>query len=147
MWQKDGNNLPNKQYRRRLTLFGTASIIIILIFVYNLISYISLINKLENEEKDLQDKLVELKRDISNKKEEIDKLKDPDYLAKYAMEHFLYSKEGQYIIRIDENDNIILEMNEDKVLYRKKVIIILETILFILIVGYIIVKTKKRILE
>ena len=31
---------------------------------------------------------------------EVEKLKDPDYVARYAREQFLYSKDGEFNIRI-----------------------------------------------
>ena len=34
---------------------------------------------------------------------EIQKLRDPEYLARYAREHFLYSKDGEYIIRLEKD--------------------------------------------
>jgi len=138
--------LAKKQYKRRMTLFGTISVIVILIFIYNLFSYISLINKLDKEQKDLENKLVELRKDISDKKEEIEKLKNPIYLAKYARENFLYSKDGEYIIRIDEQERKIDEI-EEKTEYRQKVIMVLSISLILIVLVYMILKIRKRSLE
>jgi cell division protein DivIC len=38
-------------------------------------------------------------------KDEINKLKDPEYMARYAREKYLYSKDGELIIRIPDEDN------------------------------------------
>ena len=38
-------------------------------------------------------------------KSEVAKLQDPDYVARYAREKYLYSKSGEIIIRIPENNN------------------------------------------
>ena len=35
-------------------------------------------------------------------KKEIEKLKEPDYIARYAREKYLYSKDGEIIIRIPD---------------------------------------------
>ncbi len=35
---------------------------------------------------------------------EVTKLQDPDYVARYAREKYLYSKDGELIIRIPESD-------------------------------------------
>ena len=137
----------NKHYRRRLTVFGTISVLVIIVFLYNLISYIKLVNNLENEQINLQNKLVQLQKDNYNLKEEIEKLKNPEYLAKYARENFLYSKEGEYIIRIDDNNKITLELNEDNVKYRKTIIIILASSIFILLIIFIIIRKNKRSLD
>ena len=49
----------------------------------------------EKELADLKDKEDELKATVS-------KLQDPDYVARYAREKYLYSKDGEIIIRIPE---------------------------------------------
>ena len=138
--------IKTKQYRRRLTVFGGLSCVIIILFIYNLISYISLVANLSNQEKDLQNKLLELKKDNAELKEEIQKLKDPEYLAKYARENFLYSKEGEYIIRIDENNNIVVEYNNKELKNRKIMMYVLGTLVIVLLL-YIIVRIRKRSLE
>ena len=35
-------------------------------------------------------------------KEEINKLQDPEYMAKYAREKYLYSKDDEIVIKIEE---------------------------------------------
>ncbi len=137
----------SKHCKRRLTVFGTISIIVIILFVYNLFSYITLINRLENEQKELENKLVELQRDIANKKEEIEKLKNPEYLAKYARENFLYSKEGEYIIRIDENDKLVVEMDTKEVENKQKIVMVLLVITLSVLFIYIFIKIRKRSLK
>ena len=37
-----------------------------------------------------------------NLKEEINKLQDPEYMAKYAREKYLYSKDDEIVIKIEE---------------------------------------------
>lgn len=137
----------NKLCKRRLTVFGTISLIVVILFIYNLISYVSLINRLEKKQKELEKELVKLQIDIRDKKEEIEKLKNPDYLAKYARENFLYSKKGEYIIRIDENDNLVVEMNTDEANNKQKIVIFLLGITVLMIIIYLIIKVKKRSLE
>ena len=138
--------IKTKQYRRRLTVFGGLSCLVILLFIYNLISYISLVVNLSKQEEELQRKLLELKKNSIELKEEIQKLKDPEYLAKYAQEKFLYSKDGQYIIRIDENDNIVVELNLEDVKYRKVMIYLLGLAIMSILVFFI-VRIRKRSLE
>ena len=136
-----------KHCRRRLTVFGTISIIVIVLFIYNLFSYINTINKLEREEQKLQEELTELRKNNANLKEEIDKLKNPDYLAKYARESFLYSKKGEYIIRIDEDNQMIVEMNTDEVEHKQKIVIILLVITLSMLFIYIFLKIRKKSLD
>lgn len=137
----------SKHCKRRLTVFGSISILVILLFVYNLISYISSVSALEKKEQDLKNKLVELEKNNVNLKEEIEKLKNPDYLAKYARENFLYSKEGEYIIRIDENDKVVIEMNTEEVENKQRIVVILLGITLSILFIYIIIKIRKRSLE
>ena len=40
--------------------------------------------------------------DEENLKDEINKLQDPEYMAKYAREKYLYSKNGEIIIKIED---------------------------------------------
>ena len=134
----------SKHCKRRLTVFGSISCLVILLFVYNLISYISSVSALEKKEQDLKNKLVELEKNNVNLKEEIEKLKNPDYLAKYARENFLYSKEGEYIIRIDENDKVVIEMNTEEVENKQRIVIILLGFTLSILFIYIIIKIRKR---
>ena len=148
MQQKDGNSLrKTKHCRRRLTVFGTISIVVIVLFIYNLFSYINTINKLEGEEQKLQEELTELRKNNANLKEEIDKLKNPDYLAAYAREKFQYSKNGEIIIRIDENDKVMVEISTDEVEHKQKIVIILLGITLSILFIYIFIKIRKKSLE
>ena len=54
------------------------------------------------EKKDLNQKLVELKSQEKELKVDVEKMQDPEYIARYLREKYLYSKDGEYIIRIPE---------------------------------------------
>jgi len=135
--------IKTKQYKRRILVFGSLSCLVIMLFIYNLISYICVINNLSNEIKDKEKILLDL--EVNNKitEEEIEKLKDPDYLAKFARENYLYSKDGEYVIRIDKDDKLVIEVNEDRYKTNKKIIYILGLLIGVIII-YIIVKVKRR---
>ena len=51
--------------------------------------------ELEIELADLKDKELKLRLDA-------ERLQDPDYIARYAREKYLYSKDGEFIIKIPE---------------------------------------------
>ncbi len=53
--------------------------------------------KLEKEYQELQDKQEVLKQEVV-------KLQDPEYVLRYAREKYGYSKDGELIIRINENN-------------------------------------------
>lgn len=98
----------SKGSKRRIVIFGSVSIIIIFYFVIVGVQYIVNINSLEQEEQRLTNELLALKEEEDELKTEIKKLKDPDYVARYAREKYLYSKDGEYVIRIDLEEEIEL---------------------------------------
>lgn len=108
-----------KKYKRRLVVFGTISIIIIGYFFISLGTYLGNIKKLNDETVRLKQQLVDMKENEETLKVEIQKLKDPEYLARYARENYLYSKDGEYIINIKEKDKeqTIDEKNESAKYY------------------------------
>ena len=54
------------------------------------------------EKSELEEKLARLEAEEKTLKLDADKLKDPDYVARYAREKYLYSKDGEFIIKIPE---------------------------------------------
>ena len=72
---------------------------------YSTITYWKQILQNKKNTKELEKKYSKL---VSNKEileKDLVKLQDPDYVAKYAREKYLYSKEGELIIKIvDDND-------------------------------------------
>ena len=56
------------------------------------------------EASELEDKLADLKDNEEKLESEINRLQDPEYLARYAREKYFYSKENELIIRIPEKE-------------------------------------------
>ena len=96
----------NKKSKRRLAFFGTLSLFIIAYFVFNFCYYSYRIMVLEKTKSDLESELSTLKKNEETLNSDIQKLKDPEYIAKYARENYMYSKDGEYIIKIDSNDSV-----------------------------------------
>lgn len=94
----------SKKSKRRLTVFLPIALIIISFFVFNLVSYSVKIVKLMKEENELREKLSDLESEEKDLSNEITKLKDPEYIAKYAREKYYYSKNGEYVIKLEEKD-------------------------------------------
>lgn len=67
-------------------------------------NYIIQVKNLNDEQAKLENDLLVLKQEESNLKNEIEKLKDPDYLARFARENYMYSKDGEYIIKVSEKE-------------------------------------------
>lgn len=103
--------------KRRLVIFGTFSFIVIGYFIFSFGYYMLNIQKLEADEKMLQDQLISLKDDASNLENEIQKLKDPDYVARYARESYLYSKDGEYIIKFENKEKELSQEINDHSIY------------------------------
>lgn len=122
-----------KKKKRRLILIITA-IAIILYFIVTLINYTYNFISLKKEENDLKTELAELQQEKTDLKMEIQKLNDPEYVVRYAKEKYLYSEEGEYVIKIPNENNIeVEELKEDTKLY------------YIPIIALILIIIKKHI--
>lgn len=87
---------------RRFLFLGIGSIIIILATVFTIGRYWVEIFDKYREKKQLEEELSYLKEKEDELKLDADKLQDPDYVARYAREKYLYSKDGEFIIKIPE---------------------------------------------
>jgi len=94
----------SKKSKRRLIIFGIPSVIAIVYFLATLIGYTYNFLSLRQEEAKLQEELTHLQEEKANLKIEIQKLNDPEYVARYAKEKYLYSKDGEYVLKIDTNE-------------------------------------------
>ena len=52
------------------------------------------------EKKELDSKLKKLKEEEETLAIDVEKMQDPEYIARYLREKYYYSKDGEYIIRI-----------------------------------------------
>ena len=127
--------------KRRLIIFGTISLIVIVSFCFSLIYNAYTIYDLSMEKKRMEKLYVDLQEDAESLKKEIEKLNDDSYLANYAREHFLYSKDGEYILQIDDieqiEDDITFEIN-------KTYVIIGLSLLMFFIFVYILSKVARK---
>lgn len=125
----------------RLFYFGTLSFFIICYFLFNLCYYSYRLMVLKKTKNDLETQLFSLKNTEDSLNSDIVKLKDPEYIAKFARENYMYSKDGEYIIKI-ENDEVINTEQDDSFDY--KYFIFLGSTCFLIVVLYIIRKQKKQ---
>lgn len=141
---KVGDNVKKrvtKASKKRLAVFGTLSVFIIGYFIFMVAIYIYNIGSLTIKKENLNNNLTELKREEKILNNEIEKLQDPAYIAKYAREHYAYSKDGEYIIKINgekqqqENEKKFdININFKYVIY--------GSILLLLLIIFIIKKKK-----
>lgn len=130
-----------KAAKRRLVFFGTLSIAIIVYFFVTLATYTIRIVELNQEKKELTAQMVTLKDDEENLKLEIQKLQDPDYIARFARENYLYSKDGEYIIKIEDKKEKKQE-KDDVIEIKEEYIAIGGIALFLLLVLWLRHKQK-----
>lgn len=88
------------KYAYRLLLFGTSSFLIIGTLAFTVGNYWAQIFSKYKEKKNLENELVELKKTEEALKVDVEKLQDPDYVARYAREKYYYSRDGEFIIRL-----------------------------------------------
>lgn len=91
----------SKKDRRRLIVVTILFILFLTLFVGKMFSHWSQIYSNIKERKILEEKYSHILDEEEKLKSEIEKLKDLDYVAKYAREKFLYSKNGEIIIKLD----------------------------------------------
>ena len=59
----------------------------------------------KTEKVELMNKYSSLLEEEQKLKSDVNKLQDPDYVARYAREKYLYTKSGELIIRIPKNND------------------------------------------
>ena len=133
-----------KASKRRLTIFGTISVIAIIYFCISLIYNCYQIYDLTKQKKDLDNLYVKLQEKSIELNLDIEKLNDPKYLADYARENYLYSKDDEYILQIEEIiedkeqiDTITTSINKNYIFAGLSFIVLLMFV-------YIILKSKKK---
>ena len=94
--------------RRRLrvkSIFVLMFFILLIIYLsYNLVGSINKIILINKEKKELKSRIVSLEEEEEKLQADIQKLEDPTYIARYAREKYLYSKDGELIIRFDDEE-------------------------------------------
>lgn len=91
-----------RNYKFRLLVYTCLLIGIGFVVSFSCVSSWKQIVKNKQDKKALQaqyDKLVNKEDDL---KDEVSKLQDPEYVAKYAREKYLYTKDGEIIVDLDE---------------------------------------------
>lgn len=99
MAKRTSKKLKRKRVKR--IFFVTLICFVVNAYVlYSVGSILEDVYNMKNENKELEVKLEDLKEEEEILKSEVNKLKDPVYVAKYAREKFLYSGDNEYIIRM-----------------------------------------------
>ncbi len=93
--------MVSKKDKRRLILLMCIFFPLLILFVSKMFSYWSVIYSNINEKKELEKKYQEILEEEEVLKSEINMLQDEEYVTRYAREKFLYSKDGEIIIKMD----------------------------------------------
>ena len=94
----------NRKVKNRMFLFFIIFGTIIASLSYSFFSNVQKMIEINKQKKELKEKLASLEEEENVLNSDIKKLEDPDYVARYAREKYLYSKEGELIIRIPDDE-------------------------------------------
>ena len=94
---------PTKKDKRRLLIWSLTILILVIYLGVFSFKFWNQILKNQQIRDNLNAKYEEAlaKEEILN--DEVNKLQDPEYVAKYAREKHMYTKEGELIIRVPED--------------------------------------------
>ena len=95
-------NNSRAKARKRMLFLGFSSIVVIVTMTFTIGRYWIEIFEKYQEKKVLDEELTRLKEKEEELKVDANKLQNPDYIARYAREKYLYSKDGEYILQIPE---------------------------------------------
>ncbi len=98
--KKKTKKIAIKKNAKRILVFGIFSLAIISFVFMTLTKTLSQIIEKYQEAHDLEEKMLALDEEEKNLNNEIIRLQDKDYLARYAREKYFYSKDGELIIRL-----------------------------------------------
>lgn len=91
-----------KKEKLRLKIYLLTIIALVSFFGYKMYYYWPKIFSNYQEKRELENKYTSLLEEEETLSSDIIKLQDPDYIARFAREKYLYSKNGEIIIRIVE---------------------------------------------
>lgn len=91
-----------KKEKRRFRMYLLTIVALISFFGYKMSYYWPRIFANYSEKKELENKYTDLLAEEETLSSDILKLQDPNYIARFAREKYLYSKNGEIIIRIVE---------------------------------------------
>lgn len=98
MAKKKGKKLA----KRRMLILGITSVFVIIAMTFTIGRYWVEIFEKYREKNNLDKELTRLKEKEEELKVDANKLQNPDYIARYAREKYLYSKDGEFILQIPE---------------------------------------------
>lgn len=130
------------QARRRLFFSRPICLFLVTFVIITLMYNIVEVYNLTNEQKHKEEEYIKLQDESDTLKNEIVKLSDPTYLANFAREHYLYSKEDELVIELKRTsieDNVV-KQDTKEFDYN---FLIYVGVAFIIVI-FVIIKIKKK---
>ena len=132
----------SKGAKHRLVVFGTISVIIIGYFLVSFSYYIYRIHSLNKEVNSLKTEYTNLQENEEELKTDIEKLQDPDYLARFARENYHYTKKDELVIQRNEQETKKEEPKKEKFSIESDVIIYISSGVLGAIILYVLIRKK-----
>ena len=98
--KKSKTKVSMKKNVKRLLVFGVFSVFVIGFVFVSVYKIVNQIFEKYKEADELEKRIATLTLEEEELNNEINRLQDKDYLARYAREKYFYSKNGELIIRI-----------------------------------------------
>lgn len=90
----------NKNAKKRIVFLLFAVVIFIVILISSVFGDVTQIYQNKSQTKQLTEKYRNLLEEEASLNSEVVKLQDPEYMARYAREKYLYTKDGEIILTI-----------------------------------------------
>lgn len=94
----------NKNAKKRIVFLLFAVVIFIVILISSVFGDLTQIYQNKTQTKQLTEKYHNLLEEEASLNSEVVKLQDPEYMARYAREKYLYTKDGEIILTILDDD-------------------------------------------
>ena len=107
--------MAKKKKKRKVLLLFPVFIffILVVVLISTVFEDLLVVRRNIKQTSELKERYNLLKEEEESLNVEIAKLQDPDYIARYAREKYMYSKEGEVILRIIDKEEFV-EPEEEK---------------------------------
>lgn len=94
--------MKRKHKIKKNILRATIAVIFMFLMSMSVVSVFAKVVSLNQEKTILKRELTLIQEEKTYLEGELERLKDDEYIARYAREKYLFSKEGEYIIKIQK---------------------------------------------
>lgn len=91
----------NTKLKKNVYIFSFFVVFVFLV-IFSVASVLKKIVVLNKEKNELKEVLYEAKEEKKYLESEVERFNDEEYVARFAREKYLFSKEGEYIIKIEK---------------------------------------------